>query len=159
MKTCKALDEITTQLTVEARIRVKEFSNEWMPIVYKGGSFQGIGRRSYTLWVNKRGYVHFTSAPKDSFRVRLNSLKGSIRRNRLHHVAAIIDTTAGKMLLYLDGQIVDTGKYGRRIRRSRLPLLLGWTHEYNKSYSFFSVGLMKSESGIVSAQKNKFAPR
>ena len=51
MKDCKVLNEIKTQLTLEVRIRVKEFTNEWMPIVYKGEPEFDYSGRSYSLSV------------------------------------------------------------------------------------------------------------
>ena len=65
MKDCKALNEIKTRLTLEVRIRVREFSNEWIPIVYKGDPKFDYSGRSYSLWVNWHGFAHFSSASKD----------------------------------------------------------------------------------------------
>ena len=138
MKDCQALNEISTQLTVEARIRVRGFSNEWMPIVYKGDPFFDVSRRSYTLWVNRRGYVHFSSASKNGFKRFVESSEGSIRHNRWYHIAGVIDTTIHRMKLYLNGQLVAACPYGKQIRQSRFPLLLGWTYEKKTTCGYFN---------------------
>jgi len=138
MKDCQALNEISTQLTVEARIRVRGFSNEWMPIVYKGDPFFDVSRRSYTLWVNRRGYVHFSSTSKNGFKRFVESSEGSIRRNRWYHIAGVIDTTIHRMKFYLNGQLVAACPYGEQIRQSRLPLLLGWTYEKKTTCGYFN---------------------
>jgi len=139
MKNCKALNDIKTQLTVEARIRVKAFTNEWMPIIYKGdGALTNWSGRSYTLWINRHGFIHFTSAPENHSQMCVESQEGSIKLNRWHHIAGVIDCAARRMILYLDGNIVAKTDYSNRIRQSRLPLLLGWCHENDSQYGYFN---------------------
>ena len=138
MKDCKALNEIKTQLTLEVRIRVKEFTNEWMPIVYKGEPKPDFSGRSYTLWVNQRGFAHFSSTSENSAKRLIHSSFGTVQLNRWYHIAGVINTTVRRMSLYLDGRLVATCRYGREIRQSRLPLRFGWTHENYPTYGCFN---------------------
>jgi len=138
MQNSRALNLISKQLTVEVRVRVKSFTGWWMPIVYKGDvGNPGWSGRSYTLWINRGGSVHFASAPERNSQIHVNSPPGSIRLNRWHHIAAVIDCTSRKMILYLDGRIVARGAYGNRIHLSQLPLRIGWSHENSFEYGYF----------------------
>ena len=138
MKDYKPLNEIKTRLTLETRIRVKEFTNEWMPIVYKGEPKFDCSGRSYSLWVNWHGFAYFSSASKDGFERTINSSPRSIQRNRWYHIACVVDTARRQMLLYLDGQLVNTRMYGKQIQQSRLPLRLGWTYEEKPVCGYFN---------------------
>ena len=42
------------------------------------------------------------------------------------------------MLLYLDGQLVNTRMYGKQIRQSRMPLRFGWTYEEKPVCGYFN---------------------
>ena len=91
MKNSNPLNLISTKLTVEARIRITSFTNEWMPVFYKGdAALPGYSGRSYTLWINRSGQVHFASAPEHSAQIYVESPPGSIRLKRWHHIAGII---------------------------------------------------------------------
>jgi hypothetical protein len=134
-KKSNPLNLISTKLTVEARIRITSFTNEWMPVVYKGdGVLPDYSGRSYTLWINRNGRVHFASAPERSSQIYVESPPGSIRLKRWHHIVSVIDCTTHKMILYLDGNIVAEEAYGNRIHQSRLPLRIGWCHESSLDY-------------------------
>ncbi len=137
-KNSAPLNLISKKLTVEARVRVSSFTNEWMPVVYKGDSaLPNYAGRSYTLWINRRGSVHFASAPEHGSQIYIESPPGSIRLNRWHHIAGVIDCATRNMILYLDGRIVARATYGNRIHQSRLPLRIGWCHESDFQYGYF----------------------
>ncbi|MBM3240340.1 hypothetical protein FJZ31_29000 [Candidatus Poribacteria bacterium] len=137
-KKSNSLNLISTKLTVEARIRITSFTKEWMPVVYTGdGVLPDYSGRSYTLWINRSGQVHFASAPEHRSQIYVESPPGSIRLKRWHHIAGVINCTAHKMILYLDGNIVAEEVYGNRIHQSRLPLRIGWCHESSLEYGYF----------------------
>ena len=138
MKNDKTLNNISKQLTVEARVRVKSFASWWMPVIYKGdGMSPGCSGRSYTLWINQGGSVHFASAPERNSQIFVNSSPGSIRQNRWHHIAGVIDCKTRKMILYLDGHVIARTSYGSRIHQSRLPLRIGWGYENNPEFGYY----------------------
>ena len=139
MKDSHLLNAISTKMTIEMRIRVSSFTNEWMPILYKGdGISPGSIGRSYTLWVNQHGFMHFTSAPQHCTQRMLNSAIGSIRLKRWYHIALVVDSDAHLMMLYLNGKVVGKNNYTGRIHQSKLPLRIGWTHENNHQYGYFN---------------------
>lgn len=138
MKDAKPLNLISKQLTIEARVRVASFNGWWTPVVYKGdGTSPGYSGRSYTLWINQGDSVHFASAPERNSQTFVNSPPGSIRLNRWHHIAGVIDCTTRRMILYVDGRVVARTTYGNRIHQSRLPLRIGWSHENSLEYGYF----------------------
>ncbi len=60
----ESLNNLDTQITVEFLIHPTQFTDEWMPIIYKGDEGEDDGRnRSFTFWLNHNGYIHFASAP------------------------------------------------------------------------------------------------
>jgi len=138
MKDSHLLNTISTNITVEMRVRVSSFTNEWMPVLYKGdGISPGSMGRSYTFRINRDGVVHFTSAPQNRQQIMLNSALGSIRLNRWYHIAGVIDSSARRMMLYLNGNVVGKVYYSGRIHQSKLPLRIGWTHENSAGYGYF----------------------
>jgi len=138
MKDSHLLNTILTNITVEMRVRVSSFTNEWMPILYKGdGMSPGWMERSYTFWINRSGSVHFASAPQRRPQITLDSAPGSIRLNRWYHIAGVIDTNTRQMILYLNGIVVGKTYYRGKIHQSKRPLRIGWAHENNFGYGFF----------------------
>jgi len=137
MQHCEALNKIEKQVTLEARIRITSFTNNWMPIVYKGDkAVPHSAGRSYTLWVSSQGFVYFSST-LGNHEISIGSAIGSIRPKRWCHIAGVIDTYSKRMFLYLNGNLVASTYYGRRIRRSRLPLFIGWAHETHPGHGYF----------------------
>jgi len=134
---CEALNKIEEQVTIEVRIRITSFTNSWMPIVYKGDRAMPYSAgRSYTLWVSSQGFAYFSSSVKNH-EMSIGSSVGSIRPKRWYHIAGVIDTSCRRMFLYLNGKIVASRYYDRQIRRSRLPLLIGWAHETHPGHGYF----------------------
>ena len=74
-----ALD-LTGSLTIETRLRVASFANGWMPVVVKNNG--NSNQRTYSLWVNSAGYVHFTTS--DGSEQYVQSAPGSIQIGRAH---------------------------------------------------------------------------
>jgi hypothetical protein len=110
-----------------------------MPVLYKGdGISPGSIGRSYTLWVNQHGFLHFTSTPQHGTQIMLNSPTGSIRLKRWYHVALVVDSDAHLMMLYLNGKVVGKNNYTGSIHQSKLPLLIGWTHENMPELGYFN---------------------
>ncbi len=137
MKDSHVLNTISTKMTIEMRVRVSSFTNQWIPVLYKGdGIPPGLMGRSYTFWINQLGFVHFTSAPQNRQQIMLNS-PGSIKLNRWYHIAGVIDSDAHQMMLYLNGRVVGKTYYSGRIHQSKRPLRIGWTHENNFGYGYF----------------------
>ena len=132
----KNLNAISSQVTVEAWIKVTEFPNSWMPIICKGEL--GQDNISYALWLSFRRQLELLSAPDGLDRISLISQSGLIAPNTWYHVAGIIDAQNEVMKILLNGIEVASGSFGTDILVSSLPLRIGWTHEEGKQLSPFA---------------------
>ena len=130
------LNAITTQVTVEAWIKPTAFTNEWIPLIYKG---DGYNKRSYTLWLADNGLFGLYSASSPNERITLSSPSGLIAKNRWYHIAGVIDVKRGVMKLFINGMEVAQKPFAKNIFVSELPLRIGWTHEEERwEYSPFA---------------------
>ncbi|MBS0641775.1 MAG: LamG domain-containing protein, partial [Proteobacteria bacterium] len=119
----------TGDFTLDVWVRPDRFTAEWMPLVWKGDGPNGI--RSYSLWINSQGYVHFSimdrgGAGNDA----LSSAVGSVPGGIWTRITAVADRTNGVMRLYLNGVEVANGSLTQRTRAADdLPLLFGRSQE------------------------------
>jgi Leucine-rich repeat (LRR) protein len=102
--------DLRRYLTLEVTFEVDEAKfNEtdwaWMPIVFKGEG-TGSGGRTYTLWLNRDGSLHFTSADSVFWQSAVNTPAGSIEPGKTYHFAGVMDRANSKMFVYLDGELV-----------------------------------------------------
>ena len=96
---------LARQATVELWFKVDSLafaSGDWMPLVYKGDADTPFVERNYSLWLNKAGYLHFTSANGRPGRHR-RSATGSIVAGQWYHVAGVMNRDTGQMTLYING--------------------------------------------------------
>ena len=126
-------------LTLETWLRVDSFANDWMPVVQKSTG-SGTNSRSFSLWVNENGYLHFTSAASNGYQSAANTPAGSIQLGRWYHFAGVLDRRSGRMEVYLDGQLVNIA-YNSVPNMDPFshtsPLLFGRTLESSPYYSPF----------------------
>ena len=118
-------------------MRIDTFANDWMPIIQKGTG-SGTDSRSFSLWVNENGYLHFTSASSSGYQSAANTPLGSIVRGRWYHFAGVLDRTTGRMEVYLDGQLVGIAYNSVPNTNTAMhtsPLLFGRTLEDSDFYS------------------------
>ena len=130
------LNNIGWQVTIEAWINVSEFTNTYIPIIYKGdrrpqGADRSQGRnRSYTLWLTANGAVQLNVTPNGEPRIFMSSPSGLIHQGKWYHVAGVVDTFEGVMKILINGVEVASGTFPRTaVWKSELPLRIGWTHE------------------------------
>jgi len=133
------LNNLSSQITIEAWIKATAYPNEWMPILYKGDNRDPscCSNRSYTLWLNRSGSLHLASAPSDAEQRTADSPR-LINLNAWHHIVGIIDAQNGVMKIFIDDSEVDSREIEGDIRVSHLPLRIGWTHEEDPSYAPFA---------------------
>jgi hypothetical protein len=124
-------------VTIEAWIKATAYTNQYMPIIYKGDKLApGSSNRSYSLWLTS-GNIWFTSGPGNPSGLYVYS-PGSLALNIWYHVAGVIDTKRGVMKIILNGTEVARKDFGKDIHVSTLPLRIGWTHEEDPSCSPFA---------------------
>jgi len=127
----EGLNAINSQVTVEAWIKVTAFPSSYVPIIYKGDkrTSDAWENRSYTLWLNSSGFLHFASAPSGQGQMGINSSNDLIAQNQWYHVAGVVDAKQRRMALYLNGIEVARRDFGNDIHTSMLPLRIGSSHE------------------------------
>ncbi len=105
--------DIKRQLTLELWIKVDSLtfaSGDWMPIVYKGDAdTPSFLERNYSLWLNKAGYLLFTSANGSAEDGVVFTAPGSIAAGQWIHFAGVMNRDTGVMRIYLNGVEVKTG--------------------------------------------------
>ncbi|MEZ6126917.1 MAG: LamG-like jellyroll fold domain-containing protein, partial [Planctomycetaceae bacterium] len=92
------------QLSVQLWVRVDRLNVEWQPIFIK--SDESIPSRTVTLWVNSRGYFHFTSAAAGHDQDYMNVYPEngrSLVTGRWYHVTGVVDRVTGKMTVFING--------------------------------------------------------
>ena len=136
----ESLNNLDTQITVEFLIHPTQFTDEWMPIIYKGDEGEDDGRnRSFTFWLNHNGYIHFASAPSGEGQRTLDS-PSYIMPGNWYHIAGVIDAPNHRMQLFVNGREVESRDdyHSDNIYASSLPLSIGWTHEEGWGYGSFA---------------------
>jgi ELWxxDGT repeat protein len=142
---------IRSTLTVELWFKAAENAGQldfgggkdWMPILYKGDEeaapADAVKRRTYSLWLNKAGYLHFTAANATTQDAVVNTAAGSIKAGEWYHFAGVLDRPSGQMRAYLNGVLVGTSIVGGTASadNSDDPLLMGATFETSTSYTPF----------------------
>jgi len=130
MEDSESLNAINHQVTMEAWIKPTEFTNQIMPIIYKGEKrLPNWGNRSYALWLRNDNLLHLASAPSGEKQMTINPSTNLIALNAWYHIACVIDARNGTMKMLVNGSEVARGNFGKDIRFSSLPLRIGWTHE------------------------------
>jgi hypothetical protein len=123
-----------SKLTIELWFKPNSLYNEWQALIFKGSESNdcaepNCSNRQYTLWLNKDGFIHFTSSPQGLSGIQhsINTPPGTIRVGELYHVAAVIDSTDGRMQVYVNGKLrVSVSDYGKAgIRSAKGNLIIG----------------------------------
>ncbi|NWG14669.1 MAG: hypothetical protein HXY20_14165, partial [Acidobacteria bacterium] len=139
---------ILSTLTVELWFKAAENNGEldfgtgkeWMPIIYKGDqTIPTVAERTYSLWLNKAGYLHWTSANGSTQDAVVNTAAGSIKAGEWYHFAGVLDRPSGQMRAYLNGVLVETSIVGgaASASTSASPLLIGASFENSTNYTPF----------------------
>jgi len=114
--------DLTGSLTVEAWIKLDQFTNTWQPIFYKGDASSDWTRRSYSMWLNSDGSLLFGSDTRYT-----STAAGLVQAGVWTHVAGTIDRASGSLRIYVNGDQA-AGRDGIGTTPSTAydqPLLLG----------------------------------
>lgn len=122
------LNNIDSQVTIAAWVRVAEFANQYMPVLYKGdGSV-----RSFACFVRRDGAFCLSSAPRGLDIHSLYSPEGLIELDTWFHIAGVVDGLNRTMSVFFNGaEVAQMSFGGETIHQSALPLRIGWMHEEN----------------------------
>jgi N-acetylneuraminic acid mutarotase len=81
--------------------------------------------RNYGLWVNSTGDLHLSYFNASGVNVSFNTAPDLIRSGVFTHVAGIIDTAAGVMQIYVNGQLVASRATAGPMVPNTFPLTIG----------------------------------
>ncbi|MFH1570227.1 MAG: LamG-like jellyroll fold domain-containing protein [Gemmatimonadota bacterium] len=118
-------------LTITAWFRLDDEARSWQALVWKGDlpDHHPWANREFGLYCQSRGYVHLCSAPVSRFhagQLYLDTPGGLVRPEQWYHVAAVLNSVANAMQIYLDGELVASRPYDRSgLRDTTGPLRLG----------------------------------
>jgi streptogramin lyase len=120
------------QLTVSGWFRTEGFPRTWQNIFWKGNTPDctgGCENREYALWLNGNGHLSFSSTPESRIGVGelgVGTPAGTIQVGQWYHFAAVLDSDANKMRIYVNGELKADGPYATsNIRTTTGPLNFG----------------------------------
>ncbi|MCA9063465.1 MAG: hypothetical protein KDA96_10410, partial [Planctomycetaceae bacterium] len=94
--------DTTAAVTLDAWVKLDTLPASFASVVQKtGGSL-----RNYYLGINNAGGLHLSYYNASAANVNINDLTSPITLNQWNHIAGVIDTVAGVMRVYLNGQEV-----------------------------------------------------
>ncbi|MFC1715181.1 two-component regulator propeller domain-containing protein [Candidatus Poribacteria bacterium] len=132
----EALNDIGSQVTMEAWVRVSKHTNIWMPIIYKGetnGEYS-----SYGLWLNNDGSITSASAPSGVGNIYLRTSRDLFTLGKWSHITSVVDGQGKIMKIFVNGTEVARRDFGEGIHISALPLRIGWSHLDSTQISHFA---------------------
>lgn len=123
----------SNQLTVTGWFKTTTLAPEWQNIFWKGDlpdcSGASCQNREYALWLNTAGFLQLSSTSTDRVGVGETAAitpSGLVSPGQWYHFAAVINSTAGNLQIYLNGSPVVTTAYSTNgIRTTGGPLTFG----------------------------------
>jgi hypothetical protein len=122
-----ALD-LTDTLTLETWVKVDRFDNTWTTLFYKGNP-ENPGERSYSLWLHSNGSVAFDTG--DGSKQSTQTDSGLITTGQWHHIAAVMDRTAGTVRILVDGVLQKSAPISARIRPAATAIPCTWVARWS----------------------------
>jgi len=125
------LNDIGSRVTIEAWVKVTEFTAHHMPIVYKGDMRDpDLPNISFACLVRRDGAICLHAPPRgQSVRIRY-SPEGLIDLNTWFHMAGVVNGKNETMSLFFNGaEVARISSGGNLLNQSALPLRIGWMHE------------------------------
>jgi hypothetical protein len=125
------------QLTVSTWIKIVETTNDWSPIIHKGGTYQnGFKNREYSLWQHRNPCLHFTSAGKESNQKTYNT---TVKKGDWLHFLVSLDRKNHLISTYLDGELISTwSDTYSDFNNNKNDIKFGSSAESNSNYSNFT---------------------
>jgi Concanavalin A-like lectin/glucanases superfamily len=125
------------QLSISFWVKVDGYTNEWSPIVHKGGPLlsESGTNREYTVWLHNTSNFCLASAGDGSAQ---NYLYACCAEVGWTHFVGIIDRQNHRMKIYVDGTLkVDANDPYATFNNNNYDLIIGWSEEVNSAYSPF----------------------
>ncbi|MFC1713492.1 two-component regulator propeller domain-containing protein [Candidatus Poribacteria bacterium] len=127
------LNNVGSQVTMEAWIKLTTFTTEWIPLIIKQGeSTSNFSNRSYTLALNSsESDIELGSAPEGQGQMLTRTPDGLIGLNTWYHVAGTVDGKNGIMKTFINGIEFASGSFNESaIHVDKAPLRIGsWSDD------------------------------
>jgi hypothetical protein len=119
--------DLTAAVTLEAWINpaTLAFPNGFGAVMAKGSG----SVRNYGLYVRANGGLHLSYFTTGGANVFLDTAANLVPVGQFSHAAAVIDTAAGVMGIYLNGQLVASRATAGPLVPNTAPLDIGWSNE------------------------------
>jgi len=125
------LNDIGSQVTIEAWVKVTEFTNHHMPIVCKGDMrVPELPNISFACLVRRDGAICLNSTSRGQSVHTLHSPPSLINLNTWFHMAGVVNgTNRATSVFFIGAEVARTSFNGNLLHQSTLPLRIGWMHE------------------------------
>jgi len=125
------LNNIGSQVTVEAWVKVTEFRGHHMPIVCKGDTrTPDLPNISFACLVRRDGAICLNAPPRGQNVNIIYSPQSLIELDTWFHIAGVVDGKNRTIRLFFNGaEVLRAGFNGNLLNQSTLPLRIGWMHE------------------------------
>ena len=125
------LNNIGSQVTIEAWVKVTEFTDQHMPIVYKGDTrVPDLPNVSFACLVRRDGTICLNAPPRGQSMHTLHSPPSLIDLNTWFHMAGVVNGKSRTMSVFFNGaEVVGASFDGNLLHQSTFPLRIGWMHE------------------------------
>ena len=135
--------DLTRSATIMFWIQSGEFSNSksWHPIIYKGdGDQTNPITRTYSVFLNRTGYIHFSTA--DATNEFVDTPHGAVRQDQWTHYTVTVDRDNGELRAYINGIITASATVTTNdASSSQNPLIFGIDTEDHPTIEHFSGAL------------------
>lgn len=99
--------DIRKTVSISLWFRVDVLPVTWTPLVSKMNDVGDVNSRTYSIWLNHSGYVHFSSADSSGAQC-VNTPSSIVAGSQWHNYVVVLDRDSGTMLPYLDGTLSTT---------------------------------------------------
>jgi hypothetical protein len=125
------LNDIGSQVTIEAWVRVTEFTSHHMPIIYKGDTpASDLPSINFACLVRRDCAICLNAPPSGRGVHILHSPQGLIDLNTWFHIAGVVNGKNRSMSVFFNGaEVARTSFNGNLLNQSAPPLRIGWMHE------------------------------
>lgn len=128
--------QLTSQLSFSLWVNVDSLPPDWAMLLGKVGKGTDSENRTYSVWLNKNGYFHLTSASDEQGQTRVNTQNGSVQTGSWIHYVGVIDRLNGFITSYING---GDEKASRSIDTNEAvthtdPLRFGYDNYQNSNY-------------------------
>lgn len=139
-------------LIVDMVFKITTFAGTWRPIFSKMNASGSSSTRTYAIWINNAGYIHF--ATHDGSSQQNSDTSNFVSLNQIYHYCAVMDKNVGYVKQYINGVLnVETPLRTTNTVTTSNPVILATRDGYNgfggNIYSFRIYGDVLNQAQIT----------